>query len=360
ENQWISERIWGKTARPPLVSQRIHELAGYLKSTLYEFVRQFDISLLILENALSIPMHIPLGAALTEYLAETEMPAIAHHHDFYWERSRFLITAVDDYLEMAFPPRGGGNYLQHAVINQSAREELAWRKGVPATLIPNVLDFEHPPPPVDPYASDVRTAIGLGPDDVMILQPTRVVPRKGIEYAIQLVQMLGDPKYKLVVSHEAGDEGFEYRNRLLDLAQEEGVDLRFVATRIGHTRHYDSEGNKIYTLWDLYPHADLVTYLSLYEGFGNAFLEAVYFRVPIFVNRYSIFIRDIEPKGFRVPAMDGFLTRQVVEEVRRLLEDRDYRQKIVDHNYAVASRFYSYGVLRRKLCALIANVKGQE
>ncbi|RMF87165.1 MAG: glycosyltransferase family 1 protein, partial [Nitrospinota bacterium] len=132
ENQWISERIWGKTARPPLVSRRIHELAGYLKSTLYEFVRRFDISLLILENALSIPMHIPLGAALTEYLAETEMPAIAHHHDFYWERSRFLITGVDDYLEMAFPPRGGGNYLQHAVINQSAREELAWRKGVPA------------------------------------------------------------------------------------------------------------------------------------------------------------------------------------------------------------------------------------
>jgi hypothetical protein len=50
---------------------------------------------------------------------------------------------------------------------------------------------------------------------------------------------------------------------------------------VGETRQLDSEGQKVYTLWDLYPHAALVTYPSLYEGFGNAFLEAVYFRVPL-------------------------------------------------------------------------------
>jgi len=37
-------------------------------------------------------MHIPLGLALTEFLAETSLPCIAHHHDFYWERERFAIT----------------------------------------------------------------------------------------------------------------------------------------------------------------------------------------------------------------------------------------------------------------------------
>jgi len=34
-------------------------------------------------------------------------------------------------------------------------------------------------------------------------------------------------------------------------------------------------------------------YPSLFEGFGNAFLEAVYYRKPMLVNRYSIFIADI-------------------------------------------------------------------
>ena len=33
------------------------------------------------ENVLTIPMHLPLGIALTELIAETQIPTIAHHHD---------------------------------------------------------------------------------------------------------------------------------------------------------------------------------------------------------------------------------------------------------------------------------------
>ena len=201
-------------------------------------------------------------------------------------------------------------------------------------------------------------AVGLAPDDIMVLQPTRIVPRKGIEHAIKLVQMLDDPRIKLVISHEAGDEGDEYRHVLAEIAREAGVDLRFVATRISDVRHRNREGHKVYTLWDLYPHADLVTYPSLYEGFGNAFLEAIYFRVPVLINRYAIFARDIEPKGFRLPIMDGYLTRSTIEEVRRLINDKEYRHEVASHNYQVASRFFSYRVLRRALRTLIAEVTG--
>ena len=116
------------------------------------------------------------------------------------------------------------------------------------------------------------------------------------------------------------------------------------------------EGRKRYTLWDLYPHAALVTYPSLYEGFGNAFLEAVYFKVPVLVNRYAIFHRDIEPKGFRVAIMDGYLTNDVVTEVRHILNDSAYRQEMVEQNYKIATRFYSYSELRRCLRTLIVNM----
>ena len=354
ENQWITDRIWGRTARDPLVTERIHALAAYLKGTLYDFVKKFDIKILVFENVLSIPMHVPLGVAVTEMVAETHGPAIAHHHDFYWERTRYSVNAVNDFLDMAFPSRD--HDLQHVVINEAAGEELARRKAVSSILIPNVLDFENPPPPPDAYAADARAEMGLGPDDVMILQPTRVVPRKGIEHAVNLLKMLGDPKYKLVVTHEAGDEGLEYRTMLAEYARQSGVDLRFFATRVGDVRQLTSDGKKVYTLEDIYPHAALVTYPSLYEGFGNAFLEAVYFRKPVLVNRYAIFHRDIEPKGFQVPVMEGFLTHEVVDEVRRILEDADYRKKMVDHNYRIASRHFSYDELRRRLRMLIANV----
>ena len=76
------------------------------------------------------------------------------------------------------------------------------------------------------------------------------------------------------------------------------------------------------------------------------------------MNRYSIFVKDIEPKRFRVITMNGFVTRDVVSSVRRVLEDRTFREEMVDHNYRLGKNFYSYAVLRRKLRALITNFTG--
>lgn len=354
DNEWINERIWGVTTREPEVSKRVRRMSEYLKGTLYEFVHRFSIDVLIIENALTIPMHVPLGMAVTEFLAETGHPCIAHHHDFSWERIRFSINAVNDYLELAFPPRLPN--VVHTVINQAAQEQLCWRRGVASILTPNVIDFKNPPPGDDGYATDVRRDLGLADDDIFFLQPTRIVPRKGIEHAIKLVESMNDPRCKLIISHEAGDEGFAYINMLNELAHEAGVDMRVVADRVGDLRGLDEQGRKIYTLWDLYPHADFVTYPSIYEGFGNALLEAVYFKKPTLINRYDIYARDIEPKGFRFPMMEGYVTRALVQEVKHILRDPGYRRELVDHNYRTAEHFFSYEVLRRKLNAVIANL----
>ena len=88
-------------------------------------------------------MHIPLGIALTELIAETQIPTIAHHHGFYWERTRFMVNAVGDYLCMAFPPNLPR--IEHVVINSAAQEELSLRIGISSIVIPNVLDVENPP-----------------------------------------------------------------------------------------------------------------------------------------------------------------------------------------------------------------------
>ncbi len=354
DNEWINRRLWGHTRRPREVSAKVRDLAGYLKDTLYQFVERFDITRLVVENALTIPMHVPLGIAIIEFLMETELPTICHHHDFYWERTRFQISPIADYLEMAFPPRLPA--MQHVVINQAARDELAWRKGLSSILIPNVLDFDTPPRGIDDYNADLRQELGLAEDDILVLQPTRVVPRKGIEHAITLLRMLGDSRCKLILSHGVGDEGHEYFQRILELGEDEGVDIRYVGDRVDEQRHRDDRGRKIYTLEDLYPHADLVTYPSLYEGFGNAFLEAIYFRRPLMINRYSVYARDIEPKGFHLPTMDGFVDRNVVEEVRRVLGDPDYRTRMVEHNFALAREYYNYPVLRYGLQTLLSNI----
>lgn len=347
ENEWISQRIWGVAQRNPQVTERIRDLSAYLEAMLRRFVNRFGIDVLVPENVLTIPVHVPLGVALTEFLAETGMPAVAHHHDFYWERVRFSLNAVPDYLDMSFPPRLPN--VIHTVINQAAREQLALRKGVSSVLVPNVFDFENEAENNGDWAADVREEIGLAPDDIFFLQPTRIVPRKGIEHAIKLVSMLENPKCKLVISHDAGDEGYEYQQMLQHLAEDEGVDLRIIADRVGEHRQRDAQGRKMYTLWDIYPHADFVTYPSVYEGFGNALLEAFYFRKPVMINRYSIYVQDIKPKGFSLVEMDGYVTRATVAAVRRVLEDDEMRREMIDTNYELANRHYGYGALRMAL-----------
>ena len=358
DNVQINEQVFGSRNRSPELTRKINEKAEYLKRTIYDFVDKFKIDILIVQNALCIPMHIPLGVALTHFIAETGIPTIAHHHDFYWERSRFAVNAVDDFLQMAFPPTLPS--IQHVTINSFAQKDLSWRKGESSILVPNVLDFESPPPHDEEITTQFRHDIGLEPDDLLMLQPTRVVPRKGIEHSISLIAQLKNPKCKLVVSHESGDEGDEYLQALIEMADNSGVDLRFIDTHVGEIRHVDSEGNRKYTLADAYQSADFITYPSLYEGFGNALLEAFYYRKPVLVNRYSIFVTDIEPKGFEVIKMNGYLTRDVIDSVRRVIEDEDFRRKMVDHNYELGKMFFSYSVLRRKLRAMITNFTGMD
>jgi glycosyltransferase involved in cell wall biosynthesis len=206
---------------------------------------------------------------------------------------------------MAFPPHPPS--IRHVVINSSGANQLSLRTGISSLLIPNVMDFDHPPPPPDEYAQDVRTALGVAPDEKLILQPTRVVQRKGIEHAIELIKR-PDLKARLVISHASGDEGDAYERRVREYARLLGVQTHFVSDIIRAQRGRTRDGRKIYTLGEVYLQADVVTYPSTVEGFGNAFLEAIYYRRPIVVNNYSIFAIDIKPKGFRVIEFDGFIT----------------------------------------------------
>jgi len=358
KNQWINELILGKKARSSEVTDAIQSLKTFLKVRIKEFIQKFSIDLLVPQNALTIPMHVPLGIAITEIIAETQIPTIAHHHDFYWERTRFFVNAVGDYIRMAFPPNL--HNMEHVVINSAAQEELALRTGIASIIIPNILDFENPPPVDSERTLKLRRDIGLAPDDIVILQPTRIVQRKGIEHAIELVKDLKDPRCKLIISHEAGDEGYEYAEWLKEDAKDQGVDLRLFSIRMRDPWNELAAVESEYTLLDVYPCADFVTYPSLYEGFGNAFLEAVYFKKPMLINRYATLVRDIEPKGFDLIAMDGFLTAKTVQKVKDVLTFPERRDQMVNHNYKVATRYYSYSVLRRWLNTLLTNFFGME
>lgn len=348
---------FSSASRPKELTAGLHKYRELIKEKLYEFVKMFEIDVLIAQNVLTIPLNISLGMALTEFIAETGIFTIAHHHDFFWERKRFLRNCVWDYFNSCYPPHLSS--IQHVVINSSAQNQLALRTGISAMIIPNVMKFETPPAPVDEYASDVREVMGIGDDEYLILQPTRVVQRKGIEHAIELVNRLGS-KATLVISHASGDEGYEYEQRVREYAQLLGVKALFIQQIIDDNRGTTPDGKKIYSLQDIYPHANLVSYPSLQEGFGNAFLETIYFKKPILINNYSIYFYDIKPKGFDVIEMDDYITNKTVETTKRILADPDYVSEMVEKNYALGLKHYSFTVLEQRISSLLSEFFGQD
>ncbi len=346
----LSTDLFDDYIRTPETSQHIDALKVYLKTHLHRFIQQYNLNLLIVENAMAIPVHVPLGLALTEVIAETSIATIAHHHDFAWERSRFSVSAAEDYLHAAFPATLKS--IRHVVINSYAQSQLAYRTGLSSTVVPNVMKYEEPPLPPDGYADDLRSTLGLQPGEYLILQPTRIVPRKRIERAIGLTVRLGLP-YALVISHDAGDEGTEYVEYLQEIIAGLKARVIFGAAHFGEERRQTADGRKLYSLVDAYQAADLVTYPSSVEGFGNAFLEAIYYRKPLVVSTYDIYRLDIKPKGFQVVEFDEYVSKQAVQQARELLLNPDRVAEIVEHNYAVARQYFSYSNLEKLLVAMI-------
>lgn len=351
----LTGELFQATKRSALTSQMVQSLKDHLKAHIEEFVGQFMLDLLIIENALALPVNIPLGLALTEFIAAENFPTIAHHHDFSWERKRFAVGVAGDYLRTAFPP-----YLpsiRHVVINSFAARQLALRTGASSTLVPNVMDFESPPPEPDEVTDQMRAALGLGKNDHVLLQPTRVVPRKRIELAIELTRRL-DSGCVLIVSHAAGDEGSDYETHLRDYAKLMGVRVLFASKEFGHERHRDEDDRQVFSLADAYSQAELVTYPSTIEGFGNAFLETIYHRRPIVISTYEIFKTDIQPKGFRVIGFDDFISDYTVGQALAVLQDPDMSAEMAEHNFNLGRRLYSFHTLERNLVTLVGETMG--
>ena len=352
----LSQRAFGASPEEDgdSLADQIYSRADEMRAPLRSFIRSNHLDLIIVQNALTIPMNLPLGVSLTGLIAELGIETIAHHHDFFWERQRYQTNAIFDLLDTAFPAKLPN--IQHVTINSIAKARLNARRGISSVVIPNVLDFSSPPPQLDKFNKEFRSDLGLDKDDLFILQPTRVVQRKGIEMAIEIVKRLEIKNPHLFITHRADDEGLSYWLWLKREASVMGVDIKLIDHVIGPKRG-KINGHKLYSLWDAYLYADLVTYPSLYEGFGNGLLEAIFAKKLTIVNRYPVYNADIKPLGFEFIELDGFVNENSIQEARSLLGSPDKVREITEKNFQLAKEHFSIEVLENKIKDLIANFK---
>lgn len=360
---------------------RVH--ADRINPGILAFLEEESIDLLFPNNLLSVGYNLPGALALTEALESTGIQAVCHHHDFWWEDSGEVFPTcaeVIDFYSKYCPPALPN--LKHCVINSIAQGQLFERCGLESRVIPNVFDFDRVPWERDSFNQDLRKDLGLEDSDLLFLQATRVLDRKGIELAIDTVaqvnapenleRLISRPLYNgrrfssssrtaLVCAGYVESIGIsgDYATKLAQHASEKGVDLIWASDKVGHTRHA-TESSKRYSLWDCYTAADFVTYPSVWEGWGNQLIEAIFARLPVLLFEYPVYQTDLVSAGFKVVSLgssyarrasDGLLEvenavlRRCALEIVDLLQDPNHRRSVVNHNVLRAKEYYSYHAL---------------
>jgi glycosyltransferase involved in cell wall biosynthesis len=324
------------------------------------WLREKRIELLISENASALPSHLEMGLAINKAVHKSGIPTITHDHDFAWERGDRYISPhreINEFVSEVFPLRAPNSV--HAVINTHALHTLRENYGRDAVNVPNVMDFNRPFGVRNQKNEKLAEYMGYSNNDILLFQITRIVRRKGIETAIRLIHELHDTNVKLVITgNYADDAGSAYYNELVNLIHELhlGEQVSF-AYHLFHNRGLSNRNGEVrFSLSDAYSRATACTYFSTYEGFGNAFVEAVLAKRPVFVNNYRpVFMPDIGSKGFRTVMIEnGNLTQDAVESISRIIHDPALAEEIAQHNFELGRKYFSYDTLREKLEELIS------
>lgn len=269
--------------------------------------------LVVVENLCSLPLNLPAAHTAAQVLADHPGRVVLHHHDLPWQRPGIGAEG--------FPPKLPDAL--HVTINDLSREELSQR-GFDATTIHNVFDFSAPAGERGP----TRAQFGFAEDDLVLLQPTRAIPRKnvggGLRFADALAELLPDRTLRYWLTGPAEDGYGAELQRLLATAT--------VTVARGRTSR----------TVDAYAAADLVVFPSTWEGFGNPVIESVIARRPLAVSGYPV-LDEITACGLRFLAVHAPAT--VAAFVRAP------ETTILDANWRLARAKYDLAALPARLDA---------
>jgi len=372
----------------------IYNHADKIEAKLLQFIEENNIEMLIPNNLCSGGFQPAAAIAFHNVVRKTGLPTIIHSHDFYFEselsKEVFPTCYVAKSIYNRYFPTNLPN-VKHVVINKLSQLWLKENKNIDALVVPNVFDFDQKEWKLDEFNADFRQAIGVSENDLVFLQATRVLDRKGIELAIDFVATIkNDPqlRHKLEKTETAvqgtyhddarivlvcagiietiGISG-EYWKKLNEKALSAGIDLIYCGDLVQHSRN-SNPSKKIYSLWDAYINADFVTYPSLWEGWGNQLIEAVFAKLPFVIFEYPVFVSDIEEKGFLYTTLGREFEinyKSGLAEVKKemleiaavkaveILSNKEAKIEMVNHNFEVAKGNFSFEQLKEHIIHLL-------
>ena len=305
------------------IDQAFENQVQTIKTKLGELIRQHQPHAIHLRNILSLPIHPAATVAMEECIAEhSQIGFLTQHHDFSFEddfasgdrKKAYALPypsiqkRVEEALLYTTPQ------VQHAVINSLMQKTLLMHNGYRAAVIPDTFDFDMKAREI----AGLREHLGVRENDLVVGTLARIIPRKAMEVAIQVIVALqqrkeeflgegrgiygrtltGDTRLILLLAQASGldePENATYFQKLRGYAEEQGVELLYLGDRVVADSAYEGKSDQI-PFYSLYQAVDLLMFPSYQEGFGNQFLEAVALgRGAVIAHLYPVMQADIYP-----------------------------------------------------------------
>lgn len=317
----------------------LNNLAKRLKPKIKSYITNNKINMLCVENILAKPSNPALTLVMNELVKELKLPTIARYHDFYWNNSFF--TQYDNFpkLMQGFPSVASN--IVHVTTTNEDQKDLFDKRKVKSKLIHNVIETGSLKN-IDEYNADFRKEFGIKKDQLVFLQPTRIMRRKCIEKSIKLVSEINDATKKDNVLLITGQPAYfeeEYVYELMKKVKRQDVDVIMAHDRIFLGRHHNKD-KKFYSIGDAYAHSDFVLYPVLGEDSGTPILEAMAYKKPILATRFPTLLRLVE-KGANFVLMGTKITKETVSDVFEVLVNKQKKTEMVDFNQQLVKEYFS-------------------
>jgi mannosylglucosylglycerate synthase len=277
-----------------------------------------DADLVVVENVCSLPLNPGAAGAVAAVLAGR--PAILHHHDLPWQRSRLAGHPA--------PPVDGR--WRQVTINELSRRQLADR-GIVATTVYNSFAVDAAPGGAttgraadDEVRRQARAALGIADGQRLVLQPTRAIPRKNVGGGIQVATELGATFWLL----GPAEDGF-------------GPQLEAL---VGAARCPVILGTPDVGIHAAYRACDVVALPSTWEGFGNPSIESVVHRRPLAIGPYPV-ADELAAFGFE------WFSLAEMDRLRAWLDAPD--PGLLERNVAVAAAHFSLEDLPERITSVL-------
>jgi len=312
----------------------------------------------IVHNIPSMPFNFAATAAINELADETTTNFLFWLHDTILVREEWKDFTGKFPVTLLHHKNNKITFITPTYYRAKQFATLKPPYNIPKmTVIPNGVSVEEYLK-IDEITKQLMKRLGLSFNDYIIVTPVRILPRKNIELALnvihELVHITGDKtRIRLLITGPPGTDpvSVAYENKLKEIIKARRIEenVIFCHNLISFKRQFVNNRIVKWSVADVYNIADLVFIPSKEEGFGLPVIEAGAARRPVFCSRIPPFQELIRED------IEGYMF-----DLNNAPEDIAFRiykimlESTVDNNFAQVMEKYDWeSIVTKKLIPLL-------